>query len=297
MMRQLSYTLAQIFEYLSPDIDISLVGDETYEIHGINTLIEADKKEVSFLSNRHYQSYLSATKAGCVILHPENQHHYDGNKLVTSDPYYAYALLTSLFVTNNNTEASVHPTVCMGEGSNIADDVSIAANVVLGANVTVEQGVNIGANCVVGDDCLIKRSSTIHPNVVLYNGVVIGENCIVHSQVIIGADGFGFSPKPSSDGWQKIHQLGGVVVGDGSTSIGKRCTIAGAVGIVGHLTIVDDVHITAMTLVTKSINESGSYSSGVPMNKTSLWRKNAARFNRLDDVAKQIKALKKILKK
>jgi len=60
---------------------------------------------------------------------------------------------------------------------------------------------------------------------------------------------------------------------------------------------VDDVHITAMTLVTKSINESGSYSSGVPMNKTSLWRKNAARFNRLDEIAKQVSALKKRLKK
>ena len=50
----------------------------------------------------------------------------------------------------------------------------------------------------------------------------------------------------------------------GSTVVGKRCMIAGAVGVVGHLTITDDVHITAMSLVTKSIAKSGSYSSGTP---------------------------------
>lgn len=173
-------------------------------------------------------------------------------------------------------------------------------------------------------------------------GVNIGHSCIFHSASVIGADGFGFAP--SANGWQKIHQLGSVEIGDnveigagttidrgaidntiiasgvkidnqvqiahnveigentaiassaaiaGSTVIGKRCTIAGAVGIVGHLQIADDVHITAMTMVTKSILHSGSYSSGVPMNETRIWRKNAARFNQLDAMARQLKHIKK----
>ena len=59
------------------------------------------------------------------------------------------------------------------------------------------------------------------------------------------------------------------------------------------LNIVDNVHITAMSLVTKSIKRAGSYSAGTPINNTKLWRKNAARFNQLDHMARQLIELKK----
>ena len=68
----------------------------------------------------------------------------------------------------------------------------------------------------------------------------------------------------------------------GSTTIGKRCIIGGAVGIVGHLEIADDVTLTAMTMVTKSLTESGSYSSGTVAMPTSKWRRAAVRFRQVD---------------
>ena len=81
----------------------------------------------------------------------------------------------------------------------------------------------------------------------------------------------------------------------GSSKIGNCCTLAGGVGVAGHLTIADGSHVTALTLVTKSITEPGSYSSGTAMSKTSEWRKSAARFRQLDDMAKRIKVLEKAL--
>ncbi len=81
----------------------------------------------------------------------------------------------------------------------------------------------------------------------------------------------------------------------GSTRIGKYCTIAGAVGIAGHLEIADRVHLTMRSAITKSIPEPGSYSSGTAMSGTREWRKNAARFRNLDEMARRIQRLEKQL--
>ena len=163
--------------------------------------------------------------------------------------------------------------------------------------------------------------------------------------MVIGGDGFGFAPGPA--GWEKIHQLSGVqignrveiganscidrgaldntiignnvilddqtmiahnvVVGDGtamagccqvagSAVIGKNCTLAGNVGVVGHITITDNVHITARCLVSKSILKPGSYSGSFGMSESTEWRKNAARFAKLDELYRRVALLEKQLK-
>ena len=77
--------------------------------------------------------------------------------------------------------------------------------------------------------------------------------------------------------------IAGCVGISGSTSIGRRCLIGGAVGIVGHLTIVDDVVITGLTMVSRSLTKPGVYSSALPAEEARLFRRNAARFRRLDE--------------
>ena len=60
----------------------------------------------------------------------------------------------------------------------------------------------------------------------------------------------------------------------GSSVIGKNCIFAGDVCVVGHVKVCDNVMVTARTLVTKSIKEPGSYSSGTtPLMNTQNWRK------------------------
>ncbi|MEQ8802029.1 MAG: UDP-3-O-(3-hydroxymyristoyl)glucosamine N-acyltransferase, partial [Haliea sp.] len=79
----------------------------------------------------------------------------------------------------------------------------------------------------------------------------------------------------------------------GSTIIGANCTLAGGVGVVGHVEICDNVHITGMTMVTKSITEPGSYSSGTPMSSTRDWKRSAVRFAQLDSIQKRLAELEK----
>lgn len=81
----------------------------------------------------------------------------------------------------------------------------------------------------------------------------------------------------------------------GSTRIGRGCTISGAVGMAGHLTIGDRVHFTGMAMVTRSFPEAGSYSSGIPAMPSGEWRRNAARFRRLDELWGRVKQLEERL--
>lgn len=79
----------------------------------------------------------------------------------------------------------------------------------------------------------------------------------------------------------------------GSTRIGKHCMLAGGVGLVGHIDVCDGVFITGMTMVTRSITEPGSYSSGTAMQPAAEWRKSAARIRQLDDMYKRLQQVEK----
>ena len=81
----------------------------------------------------------------------------------------------------------------------------------------------------------------------------------------------------------------------GSTHIGKHCMIAGGVGMVGHIEVCDNVFVSGMTMVTRSITEPGAYSSGTAMQPAAEWRKSAARIRQLDTLAKRVQQLEKQL--
>jgi UDP-3-O-[3-hydroxymyristoyl] glucosamine N-acyltransferase len=336
MSDNITYTLDELADYSGAFV----VGNGSYPICGLNTLLNAGAKDASFLSNSAYQPHLTVTQAGCVILHENDQALFFGNKLITNNPYYTFALISQLFFQSPKIEGRIHPSVVFGPSCDIANDTDIDANVVIGSHVKIGSGVRVGAGCYIGDNTIIGENSLLFPSVSIYGNTTLGKNVTVHSQVVIGSDGFGFASKQDGKGsWQKVYQLGGVTIGDdveigagttidrgaldqtfiangvkldnqiqiahnvrigentaiaacsavaGSAVIGKRCTIAGGVGIVGHITITDDVHVTAMSMVTKSIAKSGSYSSGTPLNKTTKWRKNAARFNHLDSIVRKL---------
>ncbi len=75
--------------------------------------------------------------------------------------------------------------------------------------------------------------------------------------------------------------LAGCVAIAGSTQIGANCRIAGRVAIVGHISICDEVTINADSLVTRSIDEAGTYSSGLPAQAVGKWRRIVAKLRRL----------------
>ena len=333
-----SYTLHVISEH----IGASVRGEGNVEITGLNTLQEAGPGELSFLANPSYRNLLGETQAGAVILSANDLKNYAGNALVMDNPYLGYAYASSLFDSTPTVEPVVHATAVVADTAVVSDTATIGANVVIGEGVVVGEHSIIGAGTFVGDNSVLGSHCRIAANVSIYHGVIIGDHVTIHSNTAIGADGFGFAHHEGR--WQKIYQLGGVVIGNhveigacstvdrgaldntiiddgviidnhvqiahnvrigentaiagcsgisGSSVIGKNCILAGQVGVVGHISICDGVHLTGGTIISKSLNKPGSYSSGTAFSNSREWRKNAVRFNQLDDLAQRIKQLEK----
>jgi UDP-3-O-[3-hydroxymyristoyl] glucosamine N-acyltransferase len=134
---------------------------------------------------------------------------------------------------------------------------------------------------VVGDDCEIGANTTIDRgalgDTVLEEDVRLDNQIQIAHNVRIGAH----------------SALAGCAAVAGSATIGRYCLIGGGAGILGHLSVADRVTVTAMSLVTHSIREAGEYSSGTPIQPNRLWRRNAARFKHLDEIARRVSAAEK----
>ncbi len=205
---------------------------------------------------------------------------------------------------------------CLGPACVIGAGVQIGAHSRLIARVTVLAGARIGLRAIVhpgvviggdgfgmarvdehwekvpqigsvriGDDVEIGANTTIDRgalgDTVLEDGVKIDNQVQVAHNVHIGAH----------------SAIAGCVGISGSARIGRHCTLAGGVGLVGHLEIADHVHITGMSMVTRSIRQAGTYSAGTPLMDNRLWRRNAVRMKQLDELSNRVLKVEKIIKK
>lgn len=186
------------------------------------------------------------------------------------------------------------PHVVIGEQAVLGEQCWLGAQVVihhrcqLGARVRIHSGAVIGAegfgfapvagfwhriaqigSVVIGDDSRIGANTTIDRGAV--TDTVIGRNVIIDNQVQIAHN-------VQVGDHTAIAACCGI---SGSARIGRHCVLAGGVGLVGHIELADHVQITGMTMVTKSIPQAGSYSSGTAMTDTAQWKKMAVQLRQL----------------
>lgn len=334
-----NWTLAQIAEHIHAEV----LGDAQHQVSAVATLQNASVNTISFLANTKYKKFLQTTKAGAVLVDKTaTELSLAVNLIVVDDPYVAYAKVAALLNPRKKGASGIHPTAWIEPSAELADDVSIGAQVTIGANTVLKSGVEIGAGSVIEDNVTISEGTCIRPNVTICSGTIIGQRVIIHPGVVIGADGFGIANDQGK--WIKVPQLGVVVIGNdveiganttidrgaiddtmiadgvkldnqiqighntiigehtviagcvgisGSTQIGKHCAIGGGTGIAGHIRIADGVQMTGMSMVTKSITESGSYSSGIPVEPTRQWHKSIVRYRNMDKLFERVNQLEK----
>ncbi|MBA6090145.1 UDP-3-O-(3-hydroxymyristoyl)glucosamine N-acyltransferase [Pseudomonas monteilii] len=188
----------------------------------------------------------------------------------------------------------------VGEGGWLAPRVTLYHDVTIGKRVVIQSGAVIG-----GEGFGFANEKGIWRKIAQIGGVTIGDD--VEIGVNTAVDRGALSDTRIGDGVKLDNQIQiahNVQIGDhtamaacvgisGSTRIGKHCMLAGGVGLVGHIDICDNVFVSGMTMVTRSITEPGSYSSGTAMQPLADWRKSAARIRQLDDMAKRLQQLEK----
>lgn len=303
-----------------------LHGNPEGVIEGLAPLETATLQQISFLSHPKYQSQLAASQAGCVIVSPtfEAQALERGMCIVTPDPYLYFARLTRLWkrslpgaaLKGIHPSAVVDPTAVIDASAIIGPLCVVERGARIGAHSQLKSRVTVGEDCVVGDRCI------------LHSGVVIGADGFGFAQhqgvwekieqlgavrigndVEIGAnsciDRGALEDTVLEDGVKldNLVQIGhNVHVGAhtamagcagvaGSARIGAHCTVGGGAVVLGHLTLVDGVHISAASVVTRSILKPGQYTGLFPIDENAQWEKNAASVKQLYRLRERLKAL------
>ncbi|CBL46413.1 UDP-3-O-[3-hydroxymyristoyl] glucosamine N-acyltransferase [gamma proteobacterium HdN1] len=204
--------------------------------------------------------------------------------------------------------------VVIGPGTVVGANCVIGENTRLYANVTLYHNVRIGARCIVHSGVVIGSDGFGFANekgrwvkIAQLGGVVIGDDVDIGACTTIDRGAIGDTRIGNGVILDNLNMIAhNVVVGDhtamaacsgisGSSKVGSHCIIAGGVGIAGHLEVADRVQLSMCTVVSSSLPESGSYSSGTAISETREWRKNAARFRQLDSMARRLTALERML--
>jgi UDP-3-O-[3-hydroxymyristoyl] glucosamine N-acyltransferase len=218
------YSLAQ----LADRFGLKARGDPSHAVSGAGTLDAATADDLAFLANPAYRPQLTTTRAGIVILREEDATDHSGNCLVATDPYLAYARIAVLFDHRPLPQPGIHPLAHVSPSVTLGAGVYVGPGAVIGEHCQVGDHCSIGPNCVLGDGCVLGISVRLVANVTLGDGVRLGARVIVHPGAVIGADGFGLAF--AGDHWEKVPQLGSVVVGDDCEIGANTCIDRGAIG-------------------------------------------------------------------
>jgi UDP-3-O-[3-hydroxymyristoyl] glucosamine N-acyltransferase len=314
--------LGQIIESLGG----RLIGDPQRLIEKLAPLDTAQADALSFLSNPKYQSQLAATQAGCVIVSPAVVETTKVNTalIVADNPYHYFARLTQVWRqhTRVSDEPLVHPSAVIHPQAHV--DVSarigplcvVERGAYIGANTWLKSGVTVGEDCRIGERCIVHAGVVIGADgfgFALFEGrwekieqlgsVRIGNDVEIGANTCIDRGALDDTIIEDGVKLDNLVQIGhNVHVGAntamagcagvaGSARIGANCTVGGGAIVLGHLELADGVHISAASVVMRSIRQSGQYSGVFPIDDNASWEKNAATLRQLHRLRDRIKSL------
>jgi UDP-3-O-[3-hydroxymyristoyl] glucosamine N-acyltransferase len=257
-------TLAEIAGRLG----VSVAGDASVAITGINTLREAASTELSFFGSNRYLDDLRTTRAAAVLVGRRTKApaRVAQPLLLVEDADLAVAQVLEWLrpavphpPLGVDASARVAASARLGAGSAVGPFVVIGERTLLGRNCRIHAGVVIGDDVVLGNDC------ELFPHVVVRERITIGHRVIIHAGSVLGTDGYGYR----WDGRQhaKIPQIGTVVVEDdveigscvcidrakfNETRVGRGTKIDNLVQIAHNAAIGEDCLITGVCAVAGS---------------------------------------------
>jgi UDP-3-O-[3-hydroxymyristoyl] glucosamine N-acyltransferase len=251
-------------------------GEGALRIDGVAALEEAGPSQLSFFSNRKYRAAFEASRAGAVVVEPEEAVPAGRSVLRARNAYLAFAKISTLFhpppaaMPRVAPEAAIHPAARIHPSAEVMPLASVGAGAEIGARTVVFPGVQIGANVRVGADCLLYQNAVVRERCVLGDRVILQPGCVV------GSDGFGFAFDPEGAGAGprhfKVPQVGIVVVED-DVEIGANTAVdRAALGVtrIGRGTKIDNlvqiahnVEIGPLSLIVSQVGISGSTKLGM----------------------------------
>lgn len=248
----MEFTAKQIAGFLNGEIE----GDPESKVSGISKIEEAIPGTLTFLANPAYTQFIYSTGASIVLV---NKSFIPEKKLTPTiirveDPYGALARLLEMYKSSQPEKTGISPLAFISDNSPAGENNYIGEFVYIGESVRLGKNVKIYPHCYIGSEVSIGDGTILYSGVRIYDHCIIGSDCTLHSNVVIGADGFGFAPQGES-GFMKVAQIGNVIIEDkveigagtaidratmGSTTIGKGVKLDNLIQIGHNVTIGDN---------------------------------------------------------
>ncbi|SIS69069.1 UDP-3-O-[3-hydroxymyristoyl] glucosamine N-acyltransferase [Zobellia uliginosa] len=215
------FTAGQIAGILEGELH----GNPEVTVHKLAKIEEGEEGALTFLANPKYTSHIYSTKASVTIVNKDfvPEHPLETILIKVDDAYEAFSKILEFYNQVKNNKTGIEEPVFKSETAKYGADFYLGAFSYLGNNVTIGDNVKIHPNVYVGDNVSIANNVTIFAGAKIYSETVIGNNCVINSGVVIGADGFGFSPNKDGE-FQKVPQTGNVILED-NVDIGAGTTI------------------------------------------------------------------------
>lgn len=217
----MKFTAAQIAGILNGTVD----GDENVEVMQLAKIEEGDIGSLTFLANPKYQHYIYSTRASVTIVNADfvPEHEIHTTLIRVENAYKAFSQLLEYYNQVKMNKTGIEKPVFISESAKYGENIYLGAFSYLGENVKIGDNVKIYPNVYLGDNVIVGDNTILFTGVKLYSETQIGKDCILHAGVIIGADGFGFTPNEVGE-YIKVPQTGNVIIED-SVDIGAGTTI------------------------------------------------------------------------
>lgn len=216
----MEFTAQQIATFVNGTIE----GNPDATVNTFAKIEEGVPGAISFLSNPKYEQYIYDTRSSVVLVNNSFRpsHEVGATLIRVENAYGAVSKLLQLYDSMQSKPAGISPLSFVAETAKVGNDVYIAPFAVVGEGAEIGDGARLYPHASVGDRVKIGCNTVLNANVVVYHDCRIGSDCILHSGCVIGADGFGFAP--TADGYEKIPQIGIVVIED-NVEIGANTCI------------------------------------------------------------------------
>ena len=263
----MEFSAKQIAEFIQGTI----VGDENATVHTFAKIEEGIPGAISFLSNPKYTPYIYETQSSIVLVNNDfvPAKEVKATLIKVNNAYESLAKLLNLYEmskpkkTGIDPLAYIAPTAKIGENVYIAPFACVGDNAEIGDNTSLHPHATVGSGAKVGHDCIL------YPNVTVYHDCRVGNHCILHAGSVVGADGFGFAPSP--EGYEKIPQIGIVVLEDnveiGANTCIDRATMGATiirkgVKLDNLIQIAHNVEVGSHTVMASQVGIAGSTKIG-----------------------------------
>jgi len=217
----MKFTALQIATILEGEVD----GNPEIEVSKLSKIEEGESGSLTFLSNPKYTSFIYSTEASITIVDkafsPEEK--LNTTLIRVENPYKAFSKLLEYYNMVKLNKTGVEEPVFLSSSAKLGKNIYLGAFTYIGDNVTIGDHVKIFPGVYIGDNVTIGNNVIVFAGAKIYSETTIGNDCVIHSSVVLGADGFGFTPNENGE-YKKVPQTGNVIIED-FVDIGAATTI------------------------------------------------------------------------